>query len=182
MTSFDVSGTRGPWVVFGPARARESGVLRRQLDALADRGGRVHTFRAADLDDAAGVFREFADTFRFPGYFGRNWDAVVDCLDDLCAEVTGGIGTAGVIEGADSLLGAPHLRLFVSVLCQGAARANAAADPDGDSLPRPATAQHFVFLLDEHEAADFADALTHPDLTLAGDGPFLTVTLDPEAW
>ncbi|MGW7647298.1 barstar family protein [Streptomyces bobili] len=30
----------------------------------------------------AGIFRTFAQELSFLGYFGHNWDALVDCLDD----------------------------------------------------------------------------------------------------
>lgn len=32
--------------------------------------------------DRAGIFDELARSMRFPDYFGRNWDAVYDCLTD----------------------------------------------------------------------------------------------------
>ncbi|MET9253307.1 barstar family protein [Streptomyces sp. NPDC003717] len=48
---------------------------------------------------------------RFPGYYGRNWDALVGCLDDLCGAVTGDVGIVGVIREADPLLEASHFPL-----------------------------------------------------------------------
>ncbi|MGW0910886.1 barstar family protein [Streptomyces sp. NPDC002784] len=63
-----------------------------------------------------GIYDTFAEALLFPGYFGRNWDAMVDCLDDLCGAVTGGVGVAAVIGEADRLLEAEHFPLFVSVL------------------------------------------------------------------
>jgi len=41
-----------------------------------------------ELDGAAmqtydGLFQQFADKLRFPAYFGRNWPALQDCLNDL---------------------------------------------------------------------------------------------------
>lgn len=179
MVSFDVSEPRGPWVIFG---SKESEVLRRQLDVLEDKGGRVYDFQARDLRRDEDVFRLFADRLEFPSYFGRNWDAMVDCLDDLCAEVTGGVGMVGVIHEADSLIDSGHLELFVSVLCQGAARANSDVDLDGDPLDRPAIAQHFVFLLNDFDVVDVADKVEHPDLTVVKDGEFVTITLNPEVW
>ncbi|WP_267880775.1 barstar family protein [Streptomyces sp. HGB0020] len=64
-----------------------------------------------------GIFSSFAKALQFPSYFGRNWDAMVDCLDDLCGAVTGGVGIAVVVHDADQLLETEHFPLFVSVLC-----------------------------------------------------------------
>lgn len=33
--------------------------------------------------DTAGLFARFAAVFRFPEWFGDNWDALADCLGDL---------------------------------------------------------------------------------------------------
>lgn len=179
VVSFDVNETRGPWVIFGP---KESEVLRRQLGALEARGGRVYDFQAGDLRRKEDVFRVFADRLQFPNHFGRNWDAVVDCLDDLCTPVTGGVGMVGVIHEADSMINSDHLRLFVSVLCQAAARANSDVDLDGDPLNRPAISQHFVFLLNDLDAVEFSDKIEDPDLIVTEDGEFITATLNPEVW
>lgn len=37
--------------------------------------------------DKAGLMAEIAPAFRFPAYFGRNWDALLDCLRSLPDEV-----------------------------------------------------------------------------------------------
>ncbi|MFI7677917.1 barstar family protein [Actinophytocola sp. NPDC049390] len=142
----------------------------------------MYNFQARDLRRADDIFRLFADEFRFPNYFGRNWDAMVDCLDDLCVEVTGGVGVVGVIHEAESLMDSDLLRLFVSVLCQGAARANSDVDLDGDPLDRPAISQHFVFLMTDFDALGFAGKIDHPDLTVVEDEEFVTVTLNPDVW
>ncbi|MFF4310566.1 barstar family protein [Streptomyces sp. NPDC001507] len=174
------SSAPGPWVVLVP---EESVDVRRQLSELAEDGGRVHHFDARDLMTAQGVFRAFAETLRFPGYFGWNWDALVDCLGDPCGEVTGGgAGIAGVVHGADLLVEEEHFPLFVSVLCQGADRANSAVDLDGDPLDRPAVAERFVLGFRDFDRERIAARVEQPDLILTlGDG-FVGAALDPEEW
>ncbi|WP_327255362.1 barstar family protein [Streptomyces sp. NBC_01244] len=77
---------------------------------------------APDLTDGASVCDAFARAAGVPtGYFGWNWDALVDSLDDLHDAVTGGVGLLMVVHGADALLGADHLKVFVTMLCLAAA-------------------------------------------------------------
>ncbi|MDT9700838.1 barstar family protein [Streptomyces sp. P17] len=75
------------WVVFVPEGTAEVHRVLRELEA---RGGRVHHVGSSDLMTERGIYDSFAEVLKFPGYFGRNWDAMVDCLDDLCGAVTGG--------------------------------------------------------------------------------------------
>ncbi|MFJ8085037.1 barstar family protein [Streptomyces sp. NPDC096205] len=165
--------------VFIPRGTAEA---QRRLAELEARGGRVHHFDAGDLLTERGIYDTFADVLRFPGYFGRNWDALVDCLDDLCGEVTGGVGMAGVISDADLLLEAEHFPLFVSVLCQGADRANAVVDLDGFPLDRPPVSQHFVFEFQDFDRDEIAQLLEQPDLVVTRTDGYVTAGLDPEEW
>ncbi|WP_055569048.1 barstar family protein [Streptomyces atriruber] len=184
MTDFNLAGTSAPWVVFVPKGSVE---VRQQLAALEERGGRVHHFAASDLATEQSVYRVFAETLKFPGYFGRNWDAMVDCLDDLCGAVTGGqVGIAGVITGTDDrLLEAEHFPDFVSVLCLAADRANSAVDLDGDSLDRPAIAEHFVFECGEFDREmqeRVVRRVEQPDLIVTRGEGFVGAALDPDEW
>ncbi|MEU0968436.1 barstar family protein [Streptomyces sp. NPDC005917] len=151
---------------------------------MTAKGGRVHHFDARELVTEQGVYRTFAEVLCFPGYFGRNWDAVVDCLDDLCGEVTGEVGIAGVVHGADLLLQAEYFPLLVSVLCQGADRANSAVDLDGGPWAGtgPPSPNIFVFEFHDFDPAKIAVRVGQHDLTVTtGDG-FVGVALNPEEW
>ncbi|WP_280878607.1 barstar family protein [Streptomyces pseudovenezuelae] len=176
----DVTGVSAPWVVCVPHGAAE---VQRQLSALEARGGRVHHFDARDLTTEQGIHGSFAEVLQFPAYFGRNWDALVDCLGDLCGAVTGGgVGIAGVIRDADRLLEAEFFPLFVSVLCQGADRANASVDLDGLPLDRPALAEHFVLEFRDFDPGAIELRIRQPELAVTvGDG-FVGAALDPEEW
>ncbi|WP_432081752.1 barstar family protein [Streptomyces sp. WAC 04229] len=149
---------------------------------MQGKGGRCYSFDSRRLLDERGIHQAFSEALRFPNYYGNNWDALVDCLDDLCEEVTGGIGIVGVIQGADRLLEVEYFPLFVSVLCQGADRANSAVDLDGLPLDRPAIAEHFVFEFREFDPGRVARLVEQPDLIVSqGDG-FVAACLDPAEW
>ncbi|MFH9062182.1 barstar family protein [Streptomyces coeruleorubidus] len=179
MTSFDITETAEPWVVCVP---QGEAAVHRQLSRLEAKGGRVHHFDSRGLMTEDGLYRSFAEVLQFPGYFGRNWDALVDCLDDLCGTVTGGVGIVGVIRDADRLLEAEHFPLFVSVLCQGADRANSSVDLDGFPLDRPAIAEHFVFEFRDFDREKVTQRIEQNDLTVTTGDNFVAAALDPEEW
>ena len=179
MISFDTTGTSKPWVIFVPQGEDRT---QRQLSSLEAKGGHVHRFDARDLMTEQGVYRSFAEALQFSGYCGGNWDALVDFLDDLCGAVTGGIGIVGIIHDADRLLGARHFPLFVSVLCQGADRANSAVDLDGFPLDRPPIAQHFVFEFCNFDRETVAARIEQPDLTVVTGEGFVAAELSWEQW
>ncbi|MFI1458660.1 barstar family protein [Streptomyces roseus] len=160
MTAFDVAKPESPWIIFGP---REAVAFKEQTATLRAAGGRVYEVQARDLVDGAAVCNAFARAVGYPGSFGWNWDALVDRLDDLGDALTGGVGIVMVVRGADALLGADHLRLFMTMLCIGADRANSEVDPDGDLRDEPVV-------------------IEHPDLVVGVEGDFLTVTLNLDVW
>jgi len=59
----------------------------------------------AKIPDKAALMPLIAAAFRFPSYFGRNWDALLDCLRSL-PEFNPAGGYALVISGSDAFLGA----------------------------------------------------------------------------
>lgn len=53
------------------------------LAAAEDAGMAVFRIDLADTADKGDFFNRLATTLRFPDWFGRNWDALADCLGDL---------------------------------------------------------------------------------------------------
>lgn len=174
-----MSGAACVIFVLGGAGASE---VWQELSALEAGGGRVVHFDGRALMTEQGIFSSFAKALQFPSYFGRNWDAMVDCLDDLCGAITGGVGIAVVVHDADQLLETEHFPLFVSVLCQGADRANSAVDLDGFPLDRPALSEHFVFEFREFDPEEIAARVRQPDLIVKVEDRFVGASLDPEEW
>src|SRR5262245_35134347 len=69
--------------------------LRREL---AERQVVAFELDGAAVGGKAALMDALAATLRFPDYFGRNWDAVADCLGDL-PEATPGEGYVLFIRG-----------------------------------------------------------------------------------
>jgi hypothetical protein len=149
-------GRASPWVV---VTAADDPWVTAELAAFREQGGLEVRLDARELLEPAALFRAFAAKLSFPGYFGHNWDALVDSLSDPHApwrHGRDGTGLAVLIDDADLLLGAEHLGLFVSVLCQAAWRTNLRLDADGAPYVDPPVAMHFVLLLNELSPAEFA--------------------------
>jgi len=74
-----------PWVV---AAISEPDAIERLTFSLRRDGGEssnvlVVRLHGQAMRDRKGVFDRFAEVLRFPSYFGRNWNAFLDCLRDL---------------------------------------------------------------------------------------------------
>jgi hypothetical protein len=86
----------------------------------ATRGSDLRVARI-DLDGAAGkdaLLDRIAAAMRFPGWFGRNWDALEDCLADL--SWSKGRGHVLLFENAKGL-SAPDRKTLTEVLEAAAA-------------------------------------------------------------
>lgn len=59
------------------------GVDDRGVKALSDLGARVFHLRGDVLTSKDAFLDQIARLMEFPDYFGRNWDALEDCLTDL---------------------------------------------------------------------------------------------------
>ncbi|MGW1772250.1 barstar family protein [Streptomyces sp. NPDC002104] len=167
---------RSPWVTF--TSREDPWAAEAELRA---RGGLVFRVAGAELDTEARLFRTFARDLG-GGYFGYNWDALVDCLGDWFGQGDGDQDVAVVIDGADPLLRADFLAVLVWALCAGAWRANFMVDADGD--PHEGWTPfglHFVLLLDHAPAAAFAErAAGHADVSGAVVGGRLLLTLNAD--
>ncbi|MEU9198358.1 barstar family protein [Streptomyces hundungensis] len=169
---------RSPWVTF--TSCTDPWLAGAQAELTA-RGGVVLRVDGGELHQPACVYQVFARVLGFPGYFGHNWDAMVDCLGDWHGPGHGEQDVAVLIDSADSLLNAEFLGVLVWTLCAGAWRANFMVDADGDPNDGTAFALHFVFLLDDTPPAAFAEAAaTDEDVAAAVVDGRLVLTLTAE--
>ncbi|MGW6564839.1 barstar family protein [Streptomyces sp. NPDC054975] len=181
MNTLTLTERRSPWVVFTLADDPWVGA---QTAELHEQGGRVFRLDGRELREPTSLFAAFARELSFPGYFGRNWDALVDCLHDWHGHGGDSKDSAVLIDNADDLLGVEFLGLFVSVLCQAGWKAN--LQLDGDGVPHeswPPFTLHFVFLLNNTSPAAFAEAAAEGmDVGVAVQHGRLTATLTGEDW
>jgi hypothetical protein len=141
-----------PWfhlLAAAPDDARDA------LRALERGGARVAVrfVRGRKATTAAAFFDEAAAALQFPDYFGENWDALHDCLDDLAwlhadAIVLGLLDAGRLLAGSPSDEAARHL---VTVLRAVTERRN---KPGKGKTPHP---YHVVFQAVPAEA----DAAAH---------------------
>ncbi|KQV14620.1 MULTISPECIES: barstar family protein [unclassified Kitasatospora] len=173
---------RSPWVVFTRA---DDPWLASETATLLARNGLTLRLDGRELRDAPSLFQTFARELAFLGYFGHNWDALIDCLQDWHGPGHGDQDLAIVIEHADGLQKAEFLGLFVSVLAQAAWHSNLRLDADGnlDEDWRRRIAQHFVFLLDHTSPAVFTEAVARgADVAVALSDDRLLATLTDNGW
>lgn len=178
---FDLASPVPPWVVITVERDRVTRVL---IDTAESAGVLVRRLDGRRMTDPAGVFEEFARALEFPDYFGRNWDALVDCLDDLHGSWHGHTPVTAVIRHADAITQREFFPLLVTVLCQAAGRANLSLDADGLPRDRPPVPLHFVLLLATEALHGIAESLDtrHDLLTLQADARLLiSARPEPEA-
>ncbi|MFJ3876793.1 barstar family protein [Streptomyces sp. NPDC090077] len=171
---------RSPWVVF--TRADDPWVTA-ETAALRARGGRVVRLDGRAMPDPASVFTAFDRALSFPGYFGRNWHALVDCLHDWHGHGGDTKDVAVLIDDADALLDAGFTGIFVSMLCEAAWKANLKLDADGIPDDDPPFTLHFVFLLAHVPPTAFAPSVARgPDVEAILHDDRLVATLTDDHW
>lgn len=172
---------RPPWVIFTRPDDRW---LNTETARLQRSGGNIIRLNGFELTDPASLFSTFARELDFPSYFGRNWDALADCLHDWHAHGLSSKDVAVLIDHADELVGKAFLGLLVAVLCQASWHAN--FQVDADRLPNeysPPFTMHFVFVLDGISPSSLIEAAGgHPEIEATLQGDLLTATLIGADW
>ena len=77
---FSLASTTGPWVIVTTVSDL---TFVSQLTAFGATGGVIRRVYAANMMTEDDLLRGFARILGFQEHFGHNWDAMVDCLDDL---------------------------------------------------------------------------------------------------
>ncbi len=103
--------------------AMTPGVYRVAADVPATPAGwRLGVLDGATITDAAGLLDGCAVALDFPGWYGRNWDALADCLRDLSWLPAGGYlllwRAADRLRGTDPTAFATACRIFVRVAAE----------------------------------------------------------------
>jgi hypothetical protein len=101
-----------------------SGVYRAtRWDTIADavRGSRLNLGRIAleGVKDKDSLLQRIAEALGFPDWFGRNWDALEDCLTDLSWRAAG--GHVLLFEGVGLLQDVEEYEVLIDVLASAAA-------------------------------------------------------------
>src|SRR5882757_8931870 len=94
---FSLASTTGPWVV---VTTSDDQTLASQLAAFDTSGGVIRHVDAVKMATENELFREFAQVLGFQDYFGYNWDAMVDCLDDLHGDWHGHRNVVVIVDNA----------------------------------------------------------------------------------
>jgi len=136
-----LSIAKPPWILWLTTRIDDS---RFTEQLLAEHGITARVLRGKRMRTKHDLFEEVALHLSFPDYFGRNWDALAECLEDL--EWLRGLTYAVVIDGANEILvdePPEQLKVFFRVIDRVAAYW---ADPVmlGEDWDRPAIPFHWV--------------------------------------
>ena len=104
------------------------------------------------LRTPASIFEEFAKALQFPQYFGRNWDALEECLGDIYNWLRREVVVI-VLSHPASILpeNSKDFQTFLGVLSRAAEWISDEISDEG-ALNRPGISMHFLVL---SEAIDF---------------------------
>ncbi len=144
MTTFPfVSKAECPWILI----TRKSGIQYDIPDSVL-----LLELEATSMIGEEDLYREFARVLRFPDYFGYNYDALNECLNDL--EWLPANGYLLIIKKAEYLLREEPdkaLEVFLSILNR-AGSVWATPITGGNPWDRPERPFHTVLELDKEDA------------------------------
>jgi len=135
-----IDSPRPPWILVAPlGRSSDS------VTAAAERlGGLVVRLDGRRLGAQADVFSEFATALSFPSYFGRNWDALEECLGDIYNWLRRDVVVVVLSHPSFILSGdAGEFQTFLGVLWRAAEWISEAITDEG-VLNRPGVSMHFL--------------------------------------
>ncbi len=119
------------------------------LDQRGEVGPHVFVIDGENCRSVKSLMGEFAKSLGFPSYFGHNWDALDDCLEDIESEPDSNVVVA--ICNADSVLGIGHRIVTLLEVLDRAAQFWERENPDHYLK--------FVFLVDSGKEAELEDAM-----------------------
>jgi RNAse (barnase) inhibitor barstar len=141
-----LQASKPPWIVQLTTELSAESVA---VNLSEELGITVRVLDAARMRTKSGLFDEFASRLDFPDYFGRNWDALDECLSDL--GWLRGVAYAILIERASRLLedeASDQLLIFLKTI-EHAAADWATPVSRGESWDRMAIPFHVLL----HESA-----------------------------
>jgi RNAse (barnase) inhibitor barstar len=140
MTKSPLLAVTPPWIL---AADVESEAFKSALSELQSSGGEVILIDGVRAPSSASLFDEFAQAARLPGYFGRNWPALDECLADL--EWLPATGYVVILRNPARLLESEPLSraTFVRVIERAAAEWSEAVTL-GEDWDRPSKPFHLV--------------------------------------
>lgn len=118
------------------------------------------------------LFSEFARLLEFPAYFGRNWDALDECITDL--EWMPGLGYVLIVKNADRLLSEEthgNYGIFIRTMKKAGEEWST---PQTGEWARPGVAFHLLLTVSESKRNKRADwtipEIPHEFLDVDGGG------------
>lgn len=130
MDAKSLSKPGGPWGKLLLGKPEDAFDQRRLLSREEPRQLTIRHLDGQRMATKESCLNEFAAALQFPPYFGRNWDACLDCLDDLAGKSKAGLvlfvfhAVAWMKDAPDS-----ELRQLVEVLNEVSLRWTAAKAP-----------------------------------------------------
>jgi RNAse (barnase) inhibitor barstar len=129
-----------------------------RISALATQGeeAAVRVVRAAKMGSEAQTFDELSAAFQFPYYFGENWDALSECINDLSWMPARRYLT--VITNAHLLRSKDHAETLLQILGDAGREWSQPAPSARPWAPEP-RAFHVVLQANPGQAEDVAELL-----------------------